>query len=432
MTQTAKRIAIIGAGPGGLAVARAFLANTNFELVLYERKSQVGGVWYYPKEDEEQRTDSAMYDVLETNLSKEIMQFSGFPFPNNVPTFPSRSQVQDYLVDYYQNFVQGQERATVHLNCAVKLLEKIGDSWHLHASGQKPEVFDFVIVANGHFDVPYIPTNLPGYKEWVRTDPKSQLHSKHYNTCTKFRGKRVIVVGNGSSGTDIANQISSVAQQVFHSVKDMSKARKDSNPVITPVPVISQLAINNNRTVTLQNGTTLPKIDYVIWATGYMYSVPFLHSYKDQLFGSQHSEMPVTRLWNLWRQVVFTKDPTLAFSLLCKNVVPFPLAEAQACLMTKVFSCEVEVPPTDGLAGDMAAGKDYHSLVTPRDIEYCRELQGILDSHNGTKDRLQPVRWDNEMAALRYDTAALKAERNKTLVHRAMQLRDRHEDYSLE
>ncbi|SCV00005.1 LAME_0G06920g1_1 [Lachancea meyersii CBS 8951] len=432
MTRIAKRVAIIGAGPSGLSAARAFLANTDFELVLYDSKPQVGGVWFYP-DDEQQRASTAMYDSLETNLSKDIMSFNGFPFSDSVKQFPTRSQVQEYLIHFYETFVKNQNRARVQLNCTVELLQKNGDSWELcHSGSRSVEVFDFVVIANGHFDIPYVPTDIPGLGEWRKEDPSSLLHSKEFQSSEPFRGQKVVVVGNGSSGSDIANQISSVAEHVFHSVTEISKANWDENPIVTPVTKISQLRVHENRTVELQNGELLHDIDCIVWATGYMYHIPFLGSYQDEILGTQHARNPVSRLHGLWRQIVFSEDPTLAFSLLCKNVVPFPVAESQACLIAKIFCGAVDVPLMDSSARAMGNGKDYHSLVMPRDIEYCRDLQGILDSCGGLNDPFQPRRWDEQMAALRYQTAAAKNERTKLLVRRAMQLRQNGQAYCLE
>ncbi|CEP63186.1 N,N-dimethylaniline monooxygenase LALA0_S07e04390g [Lachancea lanzarotensis] len=429
----AKRVAIIGAGPSGLATGRVLLANTDFDIVIYDSNPQVGGVWYYP-DNEQPRENTAMYDALETNLSKQIMTFSGFPFPDDVPTFPNRKHVWEYLVRFYETFIKGQERILTQLNCKVKCVEKIGDLWRVtHNDGKAVELFDYVVVANGHFEATHVPEDIPGGDEWRNAQPGSLLHSKDFHSSERFRDLRVVVVGNGSSGSDIANQISSVAQCVYHSVKEVNKTNWDENPVVTAVPKISKLSVHDNQTVTLENGEQLRNIDRIIWATGYMYYLPFLGSYQEQILGTDKtSNDPVSRLHGLWEQLVFVQDPTLAFLLLCKNVVPFPLAESQACTVAKVFSGAIEVPSIDFSARAVQEPKDYHSLVTPRDIEYCRELQAILDSCGGQDDEARPRLWDDQLAALRYRTGLAKKERTKILIHRALELRDKGEAYYLE
>ncbi|SCU86934.1 LAFA_0E03818g1_1 [Lachancea sp. 'fantastica'] len=428
-----KRVAIIGAGPGGLVTGKVLLANTHFEIVLYDCNTQVGGVWCYP-DDEQGRKNRAMYNSLEANLSKQIMTFNGFPFPDDVPTFPNRQQVWEYLVCFYETFIEGQERIVTQFNCRVDRLQKTGDVWHVSHSNEKVvEVFDFVVVANGHFEAIHIPSDIPGANEWRQERPDSLVHSKEFQSSDRFRGQRVVVVGNGSSGSDIANQISSVAQCVYHSVKEISKTDWDDNPVVTAVPVISKLNVRKNRTVTLENGEQLENIDCIVWATGYMYYLPFLGSYQEQILGTgKTGRDPVSRLHGLWRQMVFAQDPTLAFVLLCKNVVPFPLAESQACVIAKVFCGSIEVPSIDASEWASRDVKDYHSLLTPRDIEYCRELQAILDSCGGKDEAARPKVWDNQLAALRYQTGSAKKERTRLLVRRALELRDKGQAYYLE
>ena len=135
------------------------------------------------------------------------------------------------------------------------------------------------------------------------------------------------MVGNGSSGTDIANQLSTVANKVFHSVTDVSKTDwSGKNPIVTAVSVIKEFDITNDRCIWFQDGASIKNVDYVILATGYLYDIPFLTSYRQELLGEDNGTKGSTRLFNLWEQISFRKDPTIAFPLLCKNVVHFPLS----------------------------------------------------------------------------------------------------------
>ena len=89
-----KRLAIIGGGPGGLAAARVFSQSLpNFEIEIFVKDYDIGGVWHYPEQESDGRV---MYDHLETNISKKLMQFSGFPFEENVPLYPSRRNIWEY------------------------------------------------------------------------------------------------------------------------------------------------------------------------------------------------------------------------------------------------------------------------------------------------------------------------------------------------
>lgn len=419
-----KTVAIIGAGPAGLSAVRALHTNSTFDIVVYERNDDIGGVWYYP---EGSHSETAMYDWLETNLCKQIMQFKDFPFPECVDEFPNRSQVWQYLKSYYNQFIDGKDRVKVRFASKVQSVIKDNEVWQVTANGTT-EAFDYVIVANGHFDKPYIPSKVAGLEEWRAVDSESIMHSKEYSSPEFFRDKTVIIVGNGSSGSDIANQVSSVASKVYHSVHDPSNTDWSGNDVVTAVPAIKQLDISNARSVTLQDGNEFKNIDVIMWATGYLYNMPFLKSYRSELFGDQQDGSH--RLFNLWEQVCFRTDPTLAFSLLCKNIVPFPVSELQACLITKVFTGSVEVPLVMQDSSE-PEGKDYHSLLSPLDIEYCQRIQQLLDTRGGTADIFQPIRWDESKVELRYRSAEMKRKRTKILIHKAMELRSEKKPYCL-
>lgn len=427
-TKMLKTVAVIGAGPGGLANARAISSNTDFEIDIYERNRDIGGVWYYT--ESEALDDTPMYDQLETNICKDLMQFNQFPLDDDIPQFPSRLQIWKYLRKYYETFIAKQDRIQLKLSHEVTDLKKVVDKWEVTANG-KIERYDFVVVANGHFDHVYIPQHIPGLTEWQTNDLSSIFHSKSYKNCSFAAGKTVVVVGNGSSGTDIANQLSTVANKVFHSVTDVSKTDwSGKNPIVTAVSVIKEFDITNDRCIWFQDGVSIKNVDYVILATGYLYDIPFLTSYRQELLGEDNGERGSTRLFNLWEQISFRKDPTIAFPLLCKNVVHFPLSETQACLIAKVFTGKVHVPQnTEEDIGTQ--GKDYHSLPTPKDIEYIRDLQEIIDAHGGTTDMFQPIRWGKSMERLRQASGELKRERTKDLICVALKLRSQQKSYKI-
>ncbi|AAS52973.1 AER292Cp [Eremothecium gossypii ATCC 10895] len=415
-----KRVAIVGAGPAGLAAARVLLANTKLQVTVFEQAPQIGGVWYYNDGDKE----SAMYDHLETNLPKQIMAYSGFPFPDYDSVFPPRTRVLEYLLLYYRAFVEG--RAQMCFNTQVTSLEKIIDKnkWQVITSMGKKSTFDYVVVANGHFRTPNLPDDIPGWAEWAQLAPHASIHSTQYTNCAEFRDKTVVVVGNGSSGVDIANQISSVAGTVYHSVRDPSKA---SWPPESPIRVVG--AIQNmdaaRRTLYFQHGQVVPDVDQVIWATGFRFHFPFLKSYRGVLF-PEDSPSGVTRICGLWEHLIFAEDPTLAFPLLNQGVVTFPLAESHACLIAQVFSGRIpreQMPPVETSAGK--------SVMSPDDVLYYRHINEILLAHGGEQDPFRPVIWDDKMLKLRIDGKEAKTRRNFELVHRSLNLRKLGLPYSL-
>lgn len=123
-----RSIAIIGAGPSGLAVAKYLLAEKAFERIdIFEQQSEVGGVWFYnsdvtgrisvpqttphgaleppiwPKGAHAPLFSNPMYDNLNTNIPKGLMQFSDQDFPSQSLLFPTREDVQEYILKYSQD-----------------------------------------------------------------------------------------------------------------------------------------------------------------------------------------------------------------------------------------------------------------------------------------------------------------------------------------
>lgn len=147
--------------------------------------------------------ETPVYPLLETNIDATVTEFSQEPIPaqrsdhsislygNDTP-FRSHKVIRQYVEDLvnrrgYQDFVE--------YNTTVELAEKVGEEWRLvlRRGGRDvdywwEERFDAVVVANGHFSVPYIPS-IRGLKEFSDTHPGSVEHSKGYRGRERYRGK---------------------------------------------------------------------------------------------------------------------------------------------------------------------------------------------------------------------------------------------------
>ncbi|GAV53219.1 hypothetical protein ZYGR_0AI05030 [Zygosaccharomyces rouxii] len=424
---TTPRLAIIGAGPAGLSTARVFLANaSHFKIQMFERDYAPGGLWHYPQHDRRHRV---MYDQLETNISKHLMKFSGFPFPQQVPHFPWRQDVYGYLSSYYKRFVEDQKNVALHLNTSVVSLSKKRDLWQVttrdNTTGkEQSQEFDHVVVANGHYDRSYLP-DTPGLQDWL--DHGAAIHSRDFVNCGIGRGKNVVVIGKGSSGSDILNQVWTVANKVYLSVSNV-----EPNELATVVPKIKQVDWSQ-RSVELVNGEKLENIDLLIYSTGYLFSYPFFDpELRRDVLGT--TEDSTERLYNLWQQIFYVKDPTLAFSLLPGLIIPFPLAELQAALMVKVFTNKLKVPslPDDELYKEQLSQRaKYHQISDFKDVDYYRELQSLLDEAGGQNDPFKPVVWDDNYKTMRENGPQDKANRQKQLVQHLKKLKSQREDYRL-
>ncbi len=105
---TSGPICIIGAGAAGLCAARHLAPLKEFQPVVYEQTSSLGGTWVYnPKTGVDENglaIHSSMYKGLKTNLPKEVMAFPDFPFRENKDSFLHHSQVLQYLESYAQHY----------------------------------------------------------------------------------------------------------------------------------------------------------------------------------------------------------------------------------------------------------------------------------------------------------------------------------------
>jgi hypothetical protein len=199
-TATSDRFCILGAGTSGLAVAKNFLAH-GIPFDCLEREDTIGGNWCYGK------PASSVYQSTHLISSKRLTEFTDFPLPEDFPEFPSHELVFEYLRNYAEHFGL---LAHIQFNTAVEWLEPIsedpspspspeyrGGGFLVKLAGGEERLYRGVVIANGHNWDPLFP-EFPG--EFTGT----ALHSAQYKTPDVIAGKRVLVVGGGNSGCDLA------------------------------------------------------------------------------------------------------------------------------------------------------------------------------------------------------------------------------------
>lgn len=325
---------------------------------------------------------SPMYDALETNIPTFLMQFSDKSFPKDSQLFPGREEVAEYLRDYAEEVrhlvrfqVQALDVRLQHSDSREKWAVKTKDLLSQH---ETEAMYDAVVVANGHFTVPYIP-DIKGIAKWNEQYPGVISHSKTYRTPTLFKNKKVIVVGNAASGTDIGGQISTVCKlPIIFSQRSVSifspgtQTYKDEAPEI--VEFLS--SANYSRAVRFADGRIEQDIDAIIFCTGYLYSYPFLDSLMPAII------FDGMRVQNVYRHIFYESRPTLAFVGLPVKIIPFFVSEAQAAVISRVWSGRLALPTDEGMAqweqsviAERGAGRGFHVLGFPLDVEYLDELR---------------------------------------------------------
>ena len=197
-----EKYCILGAGSSGLAAAKNLLA-WGLPCECLEREDDVGGNWYYGK------PASSVYASTHLISSKRLTEYTDFPMPRGLPPYPHHRQVWDYLRAYAQHFGLYEH---VRFNTSVKCIEPCGDHWQVTLADGATRAYRGVIIANGHNWDPNWPS-VPG------TFAGLVLHSSQYKTPEVLQGKRVLVVGGGNSGCDIAVEAAQHAAATFHSLR---------------------------------------------------------------------------------------------------------------------------------------------------------------------------------------------------------------------
>ncbi|XP_010621449.1 dimethylaniline monooxygenase [N-oxide-forming] 5 isoform X2 [Fukomys damarensis] len=215
---TKKRVAVIGSGASGLSSIKCCLEE-GLEPVCFERSSDIGGLWRYQENPEEGR--ASIYKSVIINTSKEMMCFSDYPIPDHYPNFMHNSHVLEYFRMYAKEF--GLLKY-IQFKTSVLSVKKQPDfstsgQWEVvteHEGKTKKDVFDAVMVCTGHHTNAHLPLeSFPGIEKF-----KGQyFHSRDYKSPQGFTGKRVVIIGIGNSGGDLAVEISHTAKQVFLSTR---------------------------------------------------------------------------------------------------------------------------------------------------------------------------------------------------------------------
>jgi cation diffusion facilitator CzcD-associated flavoprotein CzcO len=188
-------VAVIGAGPAGVAVAVS-LNDRGIRPVLIEQ-DQVAASW------------RGHYDRLKLNTGKSFSQLPKRRYPNDTPLFPHRDHVVAYL-DRHAH----EAGIDLRLGIEVKRIDPLDRAWLLQTTAGDIAARQ-VVVATGENHTPRIP-DWPG----IDAFPGTLLHSSSYHNPEPYRGQRVLVVGSGSSGMEIAHDLATGgAARVWLSVR---------------------------------------------------------------------------------------------------------------------------------------------------------------------------------------------------------------------
>lgn len=334
-----KVVGIIGGGAAGLCAARHVLASSGMMPVVWEKASKVGGTWVYTpqsgKDEHGYPIHSSMYKNMKTNLPKEVMGFPDYPFPSGDNSFIHHTEVQQYLESYMEHYKLNPHIKFGHYVEEVKPVMKIEGppAWDvtvksLESKKLSTTTCDALLVCNGHYSVPRIPQikNIEKFQG-------RQGHSHDYREPSSYKGCTVVVLGAAASGLDIALELSTVAKEVLLSHNH-------------PTPIPSELPPNVRQVrgveSALENGFVFvdgssAEADVILYCTGYLFSFPFL-SKECGITIEENVVKP------LYKHIINTKYPSMAFIGIPFLVCPFPLFDFQVQYYLKTQTGTLPLP----------------------------------------------------------------------------------------
>lgn len=185
-------VLIIGAGPAGIASAYA-MEQAGISYKVIDRARIIGSTW------------ASLYPSLRLNTSRFFSHLPGMKFPLHYGIFASGKQYHAYLVEYVK-----RHNFNIHLGVSVTRVAPEGDGWRVDMQtddGPESAWFPCIISATGRFGRPFMP-HIDGMDDFTG----ELIHAHDYKGAESYRGKRVMVVGNGPSGVDIATELGDYAQ----------------------------------------------------------------------------------------------------------------------------------------------------------------------------------------------------------------------------
>jgi cation diffusion facilitator CzcD-associated flavoprotein CzcO len=414
-------IAIIGAGPSGLAALYEFLHTSKQgvssfgskepeekafeEIVVFEQKSNPGGVWAVPDEEKvsylkdlyqydslqnildskEKSLQSAIRSYnsripLEVNKSDDSVSWKGTPLHKNLFTnIPKRftrfstsaykaigngRPIDPFLRDFelrshIQNYVSEHDlEKHIKFNTEVVKAVKKGDKWLLTLKYEDKDTdkkefylkeFDAIVVANGSYTLPYIP-QIEGLKEYEEAHPGSILHSKFFRDYEDYRNQKIIILGSSVSGLALSQYLKPLAKEFILSRKNRKEILDWMNDIIYSKEVTVKSPIKrfipSSKEIWFDDGTRAKDFDKILLATGYYPYYPFFEKGFLSLSVPPEKKGPAnnSRIKNLYYNIFKIDDPTLAFVGLIKTSQLFTGFESQSAAVAGIWSNAKQLP----------------------------------------------------------------------------------------
>ena len=341
-----KRVAVIGAGPSGLAQLRAFQSAAEKgaevpEVVCFERQGDWGGIWNYTwrtgTDEHGEPVHCSMYRYLWSNGPKECLEFADYTFEEHfgrpIASYPPRAVLWDYIKGRVE---KAGVRSQIRFSSPVRRVQHNEDKDNFSVTVQNlvqdhsyTEEFDHVIVASGHFSTP----NVPDF-EGLATFNGRVMHAHDFRDALEFKYKDILIIGTSYSAEDIGSQCYKYGAKsitVSHRTGPMGFHWPDN---WEEVPLLARVEKN---TCHFKDGSR-KEIDAIIMCTGYLHHFPFLPDELRLQTGN--------RLWplDLYKGIFWEANPKLMYLGMQDQFYTFNMFDAQAWYALDVILGRITLP----------------------------------------------------------------------------------------
>ncbi len=353
----AARVAIVGAGPSGLAQMHAFEEARAQgadvpEIVCFEKQSDWGGLWNYTwrtgLDEYGEPVHGSMYRYLWSNGPKECLEFADYSFDEHfghpIPSFPPREVLYDYITGRAK---KNNVREHIQFNTAIRWVSYSTETdtftltvENLNERTTWTEEFDYVIVATGHFSVPNMPS-YPGFEQF----PGRIMHSHDFRDSREFEGKDLLVLGSSYSAEDIALQskkYGATSVTISYRTNPMGFPWPDG---IDEVPKLSHV---DGKVAHFVDGTTRT-VDAIVLCTGYQHSLGFVA--EDLRLRTKNVLYPDS----LYKGVFWLDNPKMIYLGMQDQYYTFTMFDGQAWYARDYILGRITLPARDEMAQDIAA-----------------------------------------------------------------------------
>jgi len=347
------KVAIIGSGPCGLSMLRAFQqAEKNGEkvpeMVCFDKQSDWGGLWNYSwRTGSDQFGDAvpnSMYRYLWSNGPKECLEFADYNFDEHfgkpIPSFPPREVLQDYILGRAK---KSDIKKYIKFDTLVTNVEVNGKQFRVTSKNKinnkiSNDIFDNVVVASGHFSIPFIPEY-----DGMNNFPGRILHSHDFRDAEEFRNKNVVVLGSSYSAEDVALQCYKYgAESVTIGYRNNAMGFKWPSGM-KEVYYLDKL---EGKKAIFKDGHT-QDADTIILCTGYLHHFPFL---EESLKLRTHNRLYPPKLY---KGVAWQDNLNLFYLGMQDQFHTFNMFDAQAWYVRDLIMNKIHFPSSEEITKDI-------------------------------------------------------------------------------